>query len=330
MRLDRATWLLASVSLVWGASYTVTGWGLRELDVLRYNAIRFAFAAPLLLALVLLRERRGSIGIARRWWPRLVLSAAVGIVAYQLTFSAAVALTTVTESAILIALSPFCTALFAMLTGEPVRRTVLVSAVIAMVGVVLVVVGRGTGGVAHNRPLGDLAAVAAALLWGAYPVITRPMLGAYSPLRVTAWASLLGTAFLVPISLALSPLLQTERHTGLSALTAWSLAFSVLAVTIYGLVAWYWGVQRVGSTQTMVFMFAVPVAASAFAVLAGAEHITALQVIGGAIVLSALAFSRFKFGSGSVGQREAASPQSRTTPIRPKRTRPRRSISGFR
>ncbi|MFI9510253.1 DMT family transporter [Nocardia sp. NPDC052566] len=288
MRLDRASWVLASVSAVWGASYTVTGWGLRELDVVGYNAVRFAAAAPLLLALVLLTE--GRPWLARRWWPRLVLSAVVGIVAYQLTFSAAVALTTVTESAILIALSPFCTALFATLTGEPVRRRVVVSAAIALAGVVLVVLGRHGGAGASNRALGDLAAVAAALLWGAYPVVTRPLLAQHSPLRVTAWASSIGAALLVPAALLLPG--RSVSLANLSGLTWFSLAFSVLAVTIYGLVAWYWGVRRVGSAQTMVFMFAVPVTAAVFAVATGAEHITRWQVLGGVIVLAALVYSQ--------------------------------------
>lgn len=433
MRLDRATWLLASVSAVWGASYTVTGWGLRELDVVTYNAIRFAAAAPLLLLLVLVLEGRPAI--ARRWWPRLALSAAIGIVAYQLTFSAAVALTTVTESAILIALSPFWTALFARLAGEPVRGAVLIGATVAMLGVVLVVLGRDANDAAPHRVLGDLSALAAAALWGAYPVVTRPLLTDHSPLRVTAWASAIGAAVLLPTAIALSTLDETTKakeiaaHSyraagidpsyaspteldgamqtvsgwprsapatepritdtaplvasrgatcgvdaagqtnaaaatasdpadtiapspaesatvvdvqrtaapssrperpghpagkgepdahdradselvrraghvvareadtettwaGLSGLTVISLAFSVLAVTVYGLVAWYWGVRRVGSAQTMVFMFAVPVTAAVFAVAVGAERITGLQVAGAGVVLAALACSQ--------------------------------------
>ncbi|MET9283937.1 DMT family transporter [Nocardia beijingensis] len=286
MRLDRATWVLASVSAVWGASYTVTGWGLRELDVVTFNAIRFAAAAPLLLVLAAAVE--GSAAIARRWWPHLALSAAIGIVAYQLAFSAAVALTTVTESAILIALSPFWTALLARLTGERVRAAVLVAACAAMAGVVLVILGRGPGHAAPNRALGDLAAVAASALWGAYPVVTRPLLVDHSPLRVTAWASAIGAAVLLPAATALAP----HDLPGLSGTTVVSLAFSVLAVTIYGLVAWYWGVRRVGSAQTMVFMFAVPVAAAVFAVAVGAEHLTWPQIAGAGLVLAALTYSQ--------------------------------------
>ncbi|WP_454196951.1 DMT family transporter [Nocardia sp. Marseille-Q1738] len=298
MRLDRATWLLASVSAVWGASYTVTGWGLRELDVVTYNAIRFAAAAPLLLLLVLALEGRPTI--ARRWWPRLALSAAIGIVAYQLTFSAAVTLTTVTESAILIALSPFWTALFARLAGERVGGAVLIGATVAMLGVVLVLLGRDTNHSAPHRALGDLSALAAAALWGAYPVVTRPLLTDHSPLRVTAWASAIGATVLLPTAITLSraghvvarEAAPETTWAGLSGLTVISLAFSVLAVTVYGLVAWYWGVHRVGSAQTMVFMFAVPVAAAVFAVTTGTERITGLQVAGAGLVLAALAYSQ--------------------------------------
>ncbi|WP_159838188.1 DMT family transporter [Nocardia sp. CY41] len=287
MRLDRATWVLASVSAVWGASYTVTGWGLRELDVVTFNAIRFAAAAPLLLVLALAVEGRPAI--ARRWWPRLALSAGIGIVAYQLAFSAAVALTTVTESAMLIALSPFWTALLARLTGEPVRSAVLTAACVAMAGVALVVLGRGAGHSAPDRALGDLAALLASALWGAYPVVTRPLLADHSPLRVTAWTSAIGAALLLPAAAA--PALP-DGLPRLSGTTVVSLAFSVLGVTVYGLVAWYWGVRRVGSAQTMVFMFAVPVAAAVFAVVSDTEGVTGLQIAGAVLVLAALIYSQ--------------------------------------
>ncbi|MEU2040859.1 DMT family transporter [Nocardia niwae] len=287
MRLDRATWVLASVSAVWGASYTVTGWGLRELDVVTFNAIRFTAAAPLLLALVLAVEGRPVI--ARLWWPRLALSAGIGIVAYQLAFSAAVALTTVTESAILIALSPFWTAVLARLAGEPVRAPVLTAACVAMAGVILVVLGRGAGHSAPNRALGDLAALVASALWGAYPVVTRPLLDDHSPLRVTAWTSAIGAALLLPAAAA--PALAHDLPT-FSGTTTLSLVFSVLGVTVYGLVAWYWGVRRVGSAQTMVFMFAVPVAAAVFAVMSGTERVTGLQIAGAGLVLAALTYSQ--------------------------------------
>ncbi|WP_280488084.1 DMT family transporter [Nocardia farcinica] len=284
MRREPATLLPAAAVLVWGASYTVTGWGLRELDVLSYNAIRFAAAAPLLFAVVLLTE--GAPWVARAVWPRLAVSASIGIVAYQLTFSLAVAWTTVTEAAILIALSPLWAALFAAVAGERVPGPVVVAALAATVGVILVVTGRPDGPPPVHRLAGDLAALAAGVLWGLYPVVTRPLLDRYSPVRVTAWAALIGGAVL----LAGAALLPGARPGAAewAALTWVSLAFSVLAVTVFGLVAWYRGVRALGSARTMLHMFAVPVVAAAFAVVGG-ERIGPAQILGGALVLAALA-----------------------------------------
>jgi drug/metabolite transporter (DMT)-like permease len=282
-----AALLLMSVAVLWGANYTINKWGLRELDVVTFNAIRFAAAGPLLLVACMVFERTAHIG--RRHWSRLVASTVVGVIAYQQAFSTAVLLTSPTESAVLIALSPFATAGFAALTGEASHsRRMLLTSLVALAGTVLVIVG-GSGEMSQVHLAGDAVALAAAVLWGAYPVITRPLLEHYSPLRVTAWTASLGGVALV----ACAAVGTSDRGWWPSGGITWfSLAYSVLLVTVYGLVAWYHGVQRIGSAPSMLFMFAIPITAAAFAFVVGEQRLSWSQVLGAGIVVLALAHSQ--------------------------------------
>ncbi|MFE2214434.1 DMT family transporter [Streptomyces canus] len=293
-----APWALASVSMTWGANYTVNSWGLREFTVPGFNALRFLLAAPLLL--VLARWTEGTLRVEHGQWPRLLLSAAVGIVGYQLAFSAAVRLSTPAAAALLIALSPFFTALFARLAGEhatlPARRAAAAGTV-AFAGVVLVVLGQQdtAAGPAATKWYGSVLALLASALWGWYPVVTRPLLKHHSPLHVTAWTSAAGTAFLVPLAAIAG---FTLHGTVRQPLSWFSLGYSVLLVTVVGLVVWYRAVGQVGSAAVMLWMFAVPVAAALFAALTGEQRITWPQTAGSALVLVALAYAQgLSFGT---------------------------------
>jgi drug/metabolite transporter (DMT)-like permease len=286
VRRDPVPLVLAAVSVIWGANYQINKWGLGELDVVTFNAVRFVLAGPLLLAVTIATER--AAGIAVRHWARLLASTVVGIVGYQLAFSESVHLTSPTESAILIALSPFAAAAFAAMAREPGRRPgILLDCAVALAGAVMVILGSGgAAGIARDHLLGDAVALVAAVLWGLYPVITRPLLAHYTPVRVTAWAACLGGGGLAVLA---APRLATLDPSGYAPATWASLVYSVLAVTVFGLVAWYHGVRRIGSSASMVFMFAVPVAAAAFAAVAGTQRLTWWHAAGAMLVLGALA-----------------------------------------
>nr|WP_272926145.1 DMT family transporter [Streptomyces sp. SID8379] len=156
---------------------------------------------------------------------------------------------------------------------------------LAFAGVTLVVLGRGGGGAASWQ--GDALAVTAAALWGWYPVVTRPLLTGHSALRITAWTSTVGAAVLLPLAALTS---FTVRGTAPDALSWFSLAYSVLLVTVAGLVLWYRAVRRAGSAAVMLWMFAVPPAAALFAAAVGADSLTWPQAAGTAVILAALGY----------------------------------------
>lgn len=138
---------------------------------------------------------------------------------------------------------------------------------------------------AAHAMTGNIAGLLGSIAWGIYPVLTAPLLKRYSSLKITAWSAMFGVIPLLTLGHWQSaPLAQT-----LSPDTWLALAFSIFIVTIYGLVAWYVGVGRVGPTQVMVYMYLIPVVAIAFAAFFIQETVHISQLIGGVIIFTGIA-----------------------------------------
>jgi drug/metabolite transporter (DMT)-like permease len=67
-----------------------------------------------------------------------------------------------------------------------------------------------------------------------------------------------------------------------------SLLYSIVFVTIYGLVIWYAGIGRIGVTSSMVYMYLVPVIAMLIASIILKERISSEQGIGTLIIFVGL------------------------------------------
>lgn len=61
-------------------------------------------------------------------------------------------------------------------------------------------------------------------------------------------------------------------------------------VTVFGLVMWYVGVQKIGASHTMVYMYITPRVAVLFAAVWADEYVSFQQIIGGIIIFFGLWF----------------------------------------
>ncbi len=61
-------------------------------------------------------------------------------------------------------------------------------------------------------------------------------------------------------------------------------------VTVFGLVMWYVGVQKIGASHTMVYMYITPLVAVLFAAVWANEYVSFQQIIGGIIIFVGLWF----------------------------------------
>jgi drug/metabolite transporter (DMT)-like permease len=191
------------------------------------------------------------------------------------------------HAAILVALSPLFAALLArFFVGESLGMRRLGGIGLAFAGVV-VIVTRGGDGTASWR--GDVLSLGASLSWALYTVIGKPVLARATPLAVTTWATVFGTIPLLPLGL---PGLGEVQWTELS-MERWLLIAYLSAVTIaLANLLWYWVLARRATAWVVVFSYLIPLIATAIAVAAGQEALTASLVLGAAAILCGVALAQ--------------------------------------
>lgn len=278
--------LLTSVIAAWGLNYVFLKVGLRELDAGVFTLVRFLGATPFIFAL--LRFSGEDWRLPRADWMRAALTGLVGTALYQTLFAAALRYTTAANVSLLLALSPTWTALMGWLSGrDRVSRLTLVGIAVAFCGAAVVI---ATGpaaqlGFSLGTLKGDLIGLLVGLLWAAYAVLAQPLLARYSGTKVTAYAALFGG---IPLLLLYGPAALAVPWTELSAATWGSVLYSILAVTVFALVAFYHCIARLGPTRVMSYMYLQPAAAIGAAALLLGERITWPQVAGGLLALAGI------------------------------------------
>jgi drug/metabolite transporter (DMT)-like permease len=276
---------LATVPLIWGFNFVALkilykGYGFTVPGLL---SVRYILMVPMLLGLVLLAER--NLHIRREHWRHLAIFSFFTVGIYQFLFAKAIEWTSAGESALLISSAPIFTFLITTLLGhERFSKMGLVGVVCGFIGISLVIFGgNGTASIPATHIKGDLVMMAAAILWSAYAIFSKPLLKHYSPLKVTAWAHTLGAIMIIPIGFTQA--LQVDwLHL---APVGWlcTLYFAWLA-GVYGFVVWYRGVRVIGSSKTMLFQYCVPPVALVVGYFVLKEAPSLLQTLGVIATLS--------------------------------------------
>ena len=277
--------MLVAMSFVWGLNFTAVKGAIADFQPLAFNAIRFGASSLFLLGLLWLRER--SIGVQRKDLARFVLLAIIGNTAYQLFFIHGIALTTATNSALILATTPIFIILFgAFLNVEKITSRIVQGVILSFAGVVMIVLGSGNMlSFSDQSLLGDLLIVANPICWSIYTVLSKPMLKEYSPLKLTAVTMAIGA---VPLVLVAIPSLSQQNWSAISASSWLGLSFSAFLAIGLGYVIWYTGVSRIGSARTSLYDNLVTVFAVAAAWILLGENMTVIQIVGAVLVFVSL------------------------------------------
>ena len=277
--------LLLLMVLIWGANYSVVKSAIREIPPQAFNVLRMGVASAVFLAALLVK---GVPRVARADWARLVALGAVGHFVYQVFFMAGLARTTASNSSLIIGCSPVAVSIASALAGhERVPRTQWIGVLLSVAGVYLVV---GTGAEFGGSSLaGDLLTLGAVGCWAIYTVGSRPMLARYSPLAVTGFTMIIGTALYAPASI-----LQVGQVPWPD-VPAWAwaaiLLSAVLALNVAYLI-WYTSVQRIGNVRTSAYSNFIPLVAMSVATAVLGEAITPSKLAGAGAILTGVAITR--------------------------------------
>jgi drug/metabolite transporter (DMT)-like permease len=288
-RFSAVDLLLVTMSFIWGINFSAVKGALADFSPLSFNAIRFGTSSLILLSLLWIREH--SLSIRRKDVGFFVMLALIGNTVYQLFFINGIALTTATNSALILATTPVFIVFFgAVLRVEKITSRIVQGVILSFTGVVMIILGSGKPLTITDQSLiGDLLIIANPICWSIYTVLSKPMLRECSPLKLTAVTMALGT---VPLVLVSIPSLSTENWAAIST-NAWlSLAFSAVFAIAIGYTLWYTGVSRIGSARTALYDNLVTVFAVASAWVLLSESMTAIQIIGAFLVFVSLYVAR--------------------------------------
>ena len=287
--------LLLLMSLIWGSNYTIVKSAFAEIPPQPYNAIRLIVASAVYLVAIAIarRYRRPSVfytpnPVTRHDWYALAGLALVGHVLYQLCFVGGLARTSVSNSALILAMTPVAIAAINVIRGyERVGPWHWLGALLSIGGIYLVV-GRGAS-LDSGHLAGDLLIVGGVLCWAIYTVGSGRLMERHSPLGVTGVSMAIGTVVYVIIA---APAMLRVNWSVVSVETWLALVYSSVFAIAVAYMIWYAAVQKIGGTRTSVYSNLVPIVALAVAVVWRGEPLSGTKLAGAGLVLGGVAITR--------------------------------------
>lgn len=245
-------------------------------DVPTMLFLRFTVAGGLLAAFMVMSGRSWPTG--RNLWV-LILMGAVGYVGQSFCFFSALGHASAGLVALLLYLYPFIvTVLSVLFLGERLTPLRLGAVLAALCGTALIL-GSGIEG----SPLGIGFGLAAALIYSVYILVGGRVLREEDPLA-SATVVMLAAAAIFGVRMLLQvPALPATP-------TAWAAVLAIALVsTIVAMVGFFAGLRRLGAADAATLSTLEPVVTFVLAALVLGEPVGPLQVLGGGIVLAAVA-----------------------------------------
>lgn len=290
---------------LWGTGFYFGRLALNEMSVELMVLFRFLFACLGMLPVLVLH--RHNLRMNRSEVRILLITAFFGIPIQFLLQFHGLALTTVSHASLMVGAVPvLLAAAAALFAGERLDWLGWVALCGSTVGAALIVLGSNRGPAVHGGPslVGDLLVVASLVTSLAWILLSKKLMKTHSPMVVTAYTILSGTAMLAVWILGpcllriwlpsswidfsgMADRVQPLAFFHLSP-TAWvALAMSGLFCTAITTLLWNWGIHHVPASRAGVFLNIEPALGSLLGVQLLGEHLGPYAWVGGAFILTA-------------------------------------------
>ena len=280
-RLDApAIGLAVLVMAVLGASYTMVKLGLRDLPVFGSLALRMALATVVLVAYAWWRHLPLAFKGRAAWF---VAAQTTAFVLNQALLYVGLTTTTAGRAAILFNVQPFFTLILLprFVPSERLTARRLAGTAVAFVGVVLVLIERGTAG---GALLGDFLVLLGALAWSANTIMNKTMPRELPTVSVIAW----NVAGAVPVMGLMTLLLEFRASWHFTAAAVGSVIYLGVVAAGAGFVLFVWLIRTYSAARVNVFVFLSPVFGVAIAWLLLGEPISTVQIAGALAVAAGI------------------------------------------
>ncbi len=273
-------------TLVWGSCFVLTKVMLNAFTPIQIIPLRMGLAY---LALWALRPKTLKLP-----WKDELMFILIGITGGSVYFflqNTAAAHTSAANVSILVSMSPIITVILAQFfsrRGEKLGKWVYIGAVVAIAGVIMVVLN-GTL-TFHLSPLGDLLALAAALMWAIYSILIKKYTERYDNFLVTRRVFL--WAFLTAVPL----MLITDGMPSLTPLfTQPGILLSWLFLGVFGnavcFALWNIAFKNLGVVITNNYLYATPFVTVVVGWLLLGEKISLMSILGAVLITLGVIFA---------------------------------------
>lgn len=277
---------------MWSLNPVVVKFGVGEISPLAFPVLRFGLGGLAMLAVLGVRE--GTLRVARRDVPLLVLTAFFGVTINQACFVYALTNTGASDVAFLGATGPLVTVFLATAIGlERLGKRHWLSALAGMVGVALIVGGGAHAGLGRTPLLGAALALGSVVCSSASALPIRSLLGRYTAWRILTYEMLAGSLLLLPFAL---PSLASQDF-GRVSVAGWaSLTYSVIFTGIVTNLLYFTAIGRVGPSRAAIFGYLQSLLGVLLAVALLGESVLPIQLVGGLVVIGSVVLSRRRAG----------------------------------
>lgn len=272
---------LIAQTLISAGTYLAAKQAMLELSPLELVCARFALSGSVFIALLALVPGRllPPRGVRVRV---LVLGVVAGPI-NQGFFFYGLASSSAAHAALLYALTPIGVYLCLLSKREVgFGRNRLFGIVVAFVGVVVLLTGRGLIA-ARGGLSGDLMILIGVAAWVVYTAEGRKLIAQHGAFHATAWTM----AAAALISLPFSPLFVDVAHLKAASTVTWAMVLYLgIATSVVAYVLWYFALSRLEASRVAVFSNLQPVATAFAAWLILGEQLTWEIFAGGALVIA--------------------------------------------
>jgi drug/metabolite transporter (DMT)-like permease len=267
--------------LFWGLSFvsskTILNSGVPPMTM---ACIRFVIATVILN--FLLKKFDPSARLRRKDLLPLAASGLFGVTVYFFFETRGIRLTSASHASLIIAVIPVITVIAeALLFRTRISWFAGVGVALSVVGVVFVVERPGAPAGGPVSLAGDLFMFGACVSWVIYIILSKNLHRRLSEIAITAYQSLFGTAFLVPLAL-----LEMRQWVPITLAAGLNLAYLAVFCSALSNFLYVFALSRLGPIAVSPYVNLIPVVGVLGGVLLLGETLAWSQALGGAVILA--------------------------------------------
>jgi len=272
--------LLVIVSVLWGGSFVVVKDAALVVSPINLAFIRFLFASPIMLTMLLVYKKPKRVAIRDLGW--VALLGLTGVTLLYLLQYTGIYLTNASNASVLINTNVlFIAILSTIFLKEKISVKRALGIATAFFGVFIVTAGYSFS-INGGGLFGSLLVVLSAFCWAVYSIVGKHLMRRYDDFTLNTYAFVFGTLFFLP-SLDLNQM----GNLLIDFSKVWfSIFYLSILCSAFGYTVWYYGLSKMDASKTAVFLNLIPLSAILFSVFFLHEVLTIQFIIGALLILS--------------------------------------------